>query len=292
MSISLQQKRCAISACILVIFLATSVRADFGPKPIHQVRVDVTLDGQPIGDHATGVLLVPIAESEAVPTNAAKKGPGLEIPYVDSEGQKWSYGGNLWGGRFKDGAVDFSGFYMLAGGMPSRVRLAVVLPQSGQQFVTNAVSPARHYAILRAELSTEGSAELRRVATPIWERLDFLKALLITLLVECLLVAVIVVRGRPKTDHTGQAKRVSIRRVVFVCIIVNFLTLPVVWLVTGHYLYECGLPVGLVVFAGMEIAVYVAEGTAYGLLTRTGWRTAFLATLIANLTTCMLGFVL
>jgi len=188
----------------LFTLLETNAYADFGPKPIHQIRVDVRLDGQPIGDDAVGVLLVPAAEGEPAPANAAKKAPELVIPYIDSEGRRWSCGGYLWGGRFRGGAVNFHGFFMLTDGMPSQVRLAVVLPQSGQQFVTNAVHPARHVAILHAELSTEGHAELRRVPTPIWGRLDFLKALLITLLVECLVVSVITARGTPNAADSGR----------------------------------------------------------------------------------------
>ncbi len=292
MSVPLQQKRCAIIACGLVAFLATNGRADFGPKLIHQVRVDVLLDGQSIGDGAIGVLLVPASEGESAPANAAKSAPGFEIPYVDREGRKWSYGGYLWGGRFRNGAVNFRGFVAGAGGMPSRVRLAVFLPESGQQFVTNVVRPGRHLAILHAELSTEGVAELHHVPTPLWGRLDFLKGLMITLIVECLFVTVISARARPKTPDASRAKAKSMRRVVFVCVLVNFLTLPIVWFVTGHYLFVSGLTTGMQVFAVLEIAVFVVEGTAYGLLTRVGWRTGFLAALIANLTSCILGFVL
>ena len=119
---------CSVIAITVLTLLATNAHADFGPKPINQVRIDVRLDGKPIGDEAIGVLLVPAEEGEAAPGNAARKGPGLVIPYVDGAGRKWSYGGYLWGGSFRDGRIHFHGFMLGAGGMPSQVRLAVIVP--------------------------------------------------------------------------------------------------------------------------------------------------------------------
>ena len=171
---------CAVIAGAVLTLLATSAHADFGPKPINQVRIDVRLDGKPIGDEAIGVLLVPAEEGEELPGNAAKKGPGLVIPYVDGAGRKWSYGGYLWGGAFRDGRIHFHGFFLGSGGMPSQVRLAVIVPGMEKQLVTNAIRPTVHYAILDAELSADGRAELRTVPTPLWARLDFLKALIVT----------------------------------------------------------------------------------------------------------------
>ena len=249
------------------------------------------LDGKPIGDEAIGVLLVPAKEGEAAPGNAAREAPGLLIPYVDDVGREWSYGGYLWGGSFRGGAVDFHGFVLGAGGMPSQVRLAVILPGSEKQFVTNAVQPSVHYAIFDAELSTNGRAVLRSVPTPLWGRLDFFKALMITLLIECILVRAIAMRGTVKSRFAENNRKVGTAWIVAVCVIVNILSLPVLWIVTGHYLFILGFTYGVLIFVFLEVVILLAEGAAYGLMTRLSWRTAFRAALSANVTTCLLGFV-
>ena len=102
--------------------------------------------------------------------------------------------------------------------MPSQVRLAVILPGSGKQLVTNAVQPTAHYAILRAELSTGGRAELRIVPTPLWGRLDFFKALMITLVIECILVGAIAMRGMVKSRFAESNRKVGMPWVVAVCV--------------------------------------------------------------------------
>ena len=85
-----RQTCCAVIACAVFTLLVNDVHADFGPKLIDQVRVDVRLNGGPIGNDAIGVLLVPAEEGVSRAENAAKPGPGLVIPYVDREGRKWS----------------------------------------------------------------------------------------------------------------------------------------------------------------------------------------------------------
>ena len=289
--IAARQTCCAVIACAVLTLLVNDAHADFGPKLIDQVRVDVNLDGRPIGNDAIGVLLVPAEEGVSGPQNAAKQGPGLDIPYVDRDGRKWSYGDYLWGGRFENGAVDFRGFFQGTGRMPSSVRLAVILPQDGQQFVTNAVRPSRHLALLRAELSTTGDARLQSVPTPLWGRLDFFKALLITLLIECVLVGYIATRRPTNSPFAKKSRKADAARVVAVCFIVNFFSLPVLWFVTGHFFFVLGFTKGLQIFLCLEVAVLLAESVAYGLFTKLGWKTAFLAALIANVTTCLLGFV-
>ena len=175
--------------------------------------------------------------------------------------------------------------------MPSQVRLAVIVPGMEKQLVTNAVRPSVHYAILDAELSLDGRAELRSVPTPLWGRLDFFKALMLTLLIECILVRAIVMRGTVKPRFAESNRKVRTAWIVAVCVIVNVLSLPVLWIVTGHYLFIHGFTHGVLIFLFLEVVVLLAEGTAYGLLTRLSWRTAFLAALSANITTCLLGFV-
>ena len=291
LGISVRDVLCAAIACAVFLLMGSNVHADFGPKLIEQVRIDVSLDGRPISGDAIGVLLVPAEEGGSAPQNAAKRGPGLAIPYLDSDGRKWLYGGYLWGGRFKDGAIEFRGFSEGIGRMPSSVRLAVVLPEGGQQLVTNAVRPSQHLALLRAELSTTGDARLQSVPTPLWGRLDFFKALLITLLIECVLVGYIATRRPTNSPFAKKSRKADAAWVVAVCFIVNFFSLPVLWFVTGHFFFVLGFTKGLQIFLCLEVAVLLAESVAYGLLTKLGWKTAFLAALIANVTTCLLGFV-
>ena len=79
-SIEVRLLGCAVIAITVLTLLATHAHADLGPKPINQVRIDVRLDGKPIGDEAIGVLLVPVEEGEAAPGNAGEKRTGPRDP--------------------------------------------------------------------------------------------------------------------------------------------------------------------------------------------------------------------
>ena len=295
----------AVLPVLSLLWTAQSASADFGPKLMSRVRIAVQLDGHPLPDGTTAALLAPSPWSSGGPANAAARVPELVVPWTDDSGKQWNYAGYLWGGKFNDGAVTFHGFMDYEfrqppiQGLPSIVRLAVYDPQTERLYVTDPASPGQYFALMRAEFSSDGLRDLTSVPIPFWHRLDFWKALLITLIVECLIV-VRVVRSRDEPDGDQNAEPARRKtRLIRVCLLVNLLTLPLVWFFGGEFLYQFGFWLGTAAFLGLEVMAFVIEAIFYsGVLTassktsRLPWPIALQASLFANLTTFLLGFVL
>jgi hypothetical protein len=288
-----------------LLWTSQSACADFGLKLMTNVRVDIKLDGQTLPDGATAALLAPSPWSTGGPANAAARVPKLVVPWHDDTGEPWSYAGYLWGGNVQRGSVTFSGFrdYELRQppiqGLPSIVRLAVYDPQTERLFVTAPARPGQHLALMHAELSSDGSGNLASIPIPFWQRLDFWKAMLITLIVECLIV-VWVFRASQKTDGAPTADHSYRRtRIIRTCLLANLFTLPLVWFFGGEFLFRFGFWWGTAAFLGLEALAFLIEAVFYGRIlnvfsrtSRLPWSIAVRASLLANLTTFLLGFVL
>lgn len=282
-----------------------SAFADFGPKPITRVRIAVQLDGRPLPDDATAALLSPAPQAGDGPSNASKRVPGLVVPWKDDSGQEWNYAGYLWGGKFEDGSVTFHGFmdfkfYETAPqGLPSLVRLAVYDPLTRRLHVTPPARPGQHLALMQARLHSDREGELTSIPIPFWQQLDFWKALLITLIVECVIV-VRIVRNSPRPTGNNISERPRrAARLIRVCVLVNLLTLPLVWFFGGEFLYQFGFWLGTLIFLGLELMAFLTEAVFYrGIFSfyrrdsRLPWPVTIRASLFANLTTFLLGFVL
>ncbi|WP_182868796.1 hypothetical protein [Stieleria mannarensis] len=298
---------CRVIVLPLLVLLGTaqSADADFGLKLMTNVRIDVHLDGRSLPDGAKAALLAPSPWSTDAPVNAAERVPGLVVPWQDEEGEQWNYAAYLWGGDVQKGGVTFSGFwdYRLSDppiqGLPKIVRLAVYDPRTERLYVTSPASPGQHLALMRAELSSSGSGILDSLLIPFWQRLDFWKAMLITLMVECFIVIWVVCVSRTTDDGqaTGRAYRKT--RLIRVCLLVNLLTLPLVWFFGGEFIFRFGFWWGTATFLGLEAMAFLIEAVFYrGVLTtsdrtsRLPWSIALRASLLANLTTFLLGFVL
>lgn len=294
-----------VTSWILLLSNAATARADFGPKLITRVRITAQLNGRPLPDNATAALLSPAPQAGDGPANASKRVPGLVVPWKDDSGQEWNYAGYLWGGKFEDGAVTFQGFMdykfhkTAPRGLPSLVRLVVYDPRTERLYVTAPASPGQHLALMQARLRSDGEGELTSIPIPFWQQLDFWKALLITLIVECVIV-VRIVRNSPQPEGdniSDRPRRAS--RLIRVCVLINLLTLPLVWFFGGELLYQFGFWVGTLAFLGLELMAFLTEAVFYrGVFSfyrkesRLPWPVAMRASLLANLTTLLLGFVL
>lgn len=286
-----------VAAAVVSVFLVCSAgaaRADFGPKLIERVRADVRLDGRPVSDQATAALLAPVEEAGEGPANAAKTVPTLMLPYVDHDGNRWNYAEYLWGGDIQNGTVTFKGFMYMPGGLPSVVRLAVYDPPSDRLYVTDVAQPGEYLALMRADLKANGTGTLRSLPIPFWQRMEFWKALLITLLVECGIVLLLVSRQPAAPLGESENRSPSRPRVVRVCVLANLVTLPLVWLFAGEALFLYGFWLGAAAVLALECAAVLVEAVAYRGIrhVRIPWKTAFRASLLANLSTFLLGFVL
>jgi hypothetical protein len=285
-------KLLCITSWILFLSNATTAQADFGPKLIEMIRVEVQLDGNPVSDQATGVLLAPRSEGGVEPANAAKDAPKLTIPYTDENGRKWIYAEYLWGGEFENGVVTFKGFHLSRHGMPSVVRLAVYRPETETVYITNTAEPGEHICLMAAKLSADGTGSLTDLSVPLWRRIDFWKALLITMAAECLIAGWVRSRQKPNREPPQDNPRFRLVKLIILCLLVNLFTLPLVWFFGGHFLFTLGRNWGIAVFLGLEFAAFLVEGTAYwrsGLL-NTG--RAFQVALLANGVSFGLGFFL
>lgn len=282
----------AIGFVIVLIVIGAEAHADFGPKLVQMIRIDVRLEGEPVSNKATGVLLAPASEGGFAPLNAAKEASGLDIPYKDETGRNWNYAAYLWGGKFENGTVNFKGFEYDNGGMPSRVRLAVYDSESEKLYVTEIARPGALLCLMQADLDSDGTGTLKVLAIPFWRRFDFWKALLITIVVECLIVGRIGHQVRQSKQQHQENRKSSLGKLIILCVLVNIFTLPLVWFFGGHYLFTLGRTWGIAAFLGFEVAAFLIEGTTYWRSGKLSPVRAYQAAFIANGVSFALGFVL
>jgi hypothetical protein len=199
----------------------------------------------------------------------------LDKPWVDSYG-RWGYAVQSGDSTGSVGRAWFGNFYQ---GVPSEVRLAVYLPSRQKLFVTE---PAKTHPFLRtyrADLHADGTGTLQlnerghAVADAFvgLERMGFVGAVLLTLVLEGIVVAVMS-RRHPRPG-----------RMLLVCLVANLITLPVLWVVTvlGFWTYDFYWG-GLLIFLAAEAAAALVESLAYVWPGRSPWRPALRIGLLAN----------
>jgi hypothetical protein len=262
-----------VIACVLAQLSVSPVRGDAGPKPKNDVVVSVTYQGRPLADANFKATLMEIAET-------------ARRPLTDADGRQWARANYQWGGDGRNGQVRFDGFSprqrMDPGGAwpPKQVRLVIDLPSKGS-FVTDVAETRPYLTLLRADLHPDGTGSLTRDLESLWQRLDMPYALGLTLLVELSIVAAY-----------GRYKRAPHKRLLVLCVIVNVLSLPVVWFVTLECYSELGQWRGFGCLVLAELGAAVFEGLAYAWLGRLGLRSGLWLSLLANSASLLMGLIL
>jgi hypothetical protein len=274
-----------------LIFYPALARADAAPKLRNEVVVFVTYQGRPLADvHFDAMLLALVNTSEIHHSRSRRTPPELaKLSLTETDGRHWTPASYEWGGAGKNGQVRFEGFSppdRLAPGdawPPKNVRLLIDLPSEGR-FLTDAGETRPYLTLLKADLRPDGTGSLSATWESLWQRLDLSYALGLTLLVE---LGVVIAYG--------WHKRVSVRRLLNLLalgVMVNVVSLPVVWFVTLESYSQFGQLRGLVCLLLAEMGATIFEGLAYAWLGRLGLSSGLWLSLLANAASMFMGLIL
>ncbi|MDA8216485.1 MAG: hypothetical protein M0Z94_02580 [Dehalococcoidales bacterium] len=270
--------------CAALLLLGGTVQpaaADVGPKP--EVVVGVYYGGQSLPYTQYGAAILSCATGEARlahpdPSWGMSAVPGLEnLDLSDPSGCRWGYPlAPVSSGPTEDGKVRFS--YMV----PSRFRLAVYVPASGQTFLTAPVDRDTLRARFRVDLASDGTATISPTPQPVWEsdwrwELACL-ALPLTLIVE---LAIVLLWARRSA--------LPARPLFITGLIANLLTLPLVWLVVLGVSYLLGGPAAFVALAFLEVLAVFFEGSLYWKGGKLRLGNALALSMVANLASFSFG---
>lgn len=260
-------------------------RGDAAPKP-DGLHFSITHGGRPLeGEFSAAVLNLQANPQSLKPmTSNAAVVPGLEkgIP-ADGQSGTWTYARYVWGGKGRDGQVDFGNF----NSKPDRIRLAVSLPGQSRLYLSNEAATQPLLTHYRVDLQDDGTATLTRIDTGRWladavvglDEHGMLTGLGLTLLVESLVVAIaVVVLG----------KRALLGRMLLLCVVLNILTLPVLWVLAFIGFFVAGFWNGMIFLGCLEVAVVLFEGVFYAFLGKMRWAGLGLS-LVANLASFAAG---
>mgnify|MGYP005847529983 CR=1 FL=1 len=273
--------RLVLPLCAVLVPLAAPglASADVGPKP--DVTVGIYFEGQqlPYGAFSAAILscepsagLTPPYASWGMPAMPAL----AQLDLSDPSGCRWGYPNVPVSVRAaEEGGVRFS--YMV----PTRFRLAIHLPASGQTYLTPPVDRHTLRAKFRVDLAADGTARIEPAAQPFWEsdwRFDLsLIALPITLAIELLIVLL-------WTRRLDLPARPALGAGLFA----NILSLPTVWLVVMAISTLMGGPAAFMALAAMEVLVIPFESLFYWRSGKVRLGSALALAAVANLAS--LGF--
>jgi hypothetical protein len=277
---------------VLVVFVhlmlsASLSRADAAPKPQNDVVVYVTYEGRrPADHHFRAALLELVALSDRRGGRTRNTMDLAKLPLTEADGRRWMPAHYEWGGDGANGQVRFQGFHPPdrsdpGGGWPPKyVRLAVYLPSQGT-FLTDVTETRPYLTFLKADLRVDGTGSLLPSWESLWQRLAPLYALAITLFIELSIIVAY-----------GWYRRIPLARLVIVGVIVNVISLPVVWFVTLESYSELGRFWGFGCLLLAELVAALFEGLAYAWLGRLGPRAGLCVSFVANAVSMLLGLLL
>jgi hypothetical protein len=202
-----------IFALLIFSILLNFVSADSGPKP--SVDIDVLYNRNKISDASFSAKMLDCINEDRkyLPKDLI---PQLNISEYDSTNNcYWTPAFLAWGGDCRDSKCHFG--YM----PPSEFKLAVYIPSLDKVFISNKISRTNFNSNYEAILNSDGSAKISET-TPLVRKdnvSSFIKALIITLIIE-LLVALVYV------SRTKLSKKILISVLVG-----SLITLPIVWFI-------------------------------------------------------------
>lgn len=277
-------------ALVIVSGFTKPARADFGPKPQDRQHFAVTLEGGSLpNSRFVAAMLCLRPKLKEQPDNLGAVVPGLKVALPpDDSGDFWTYADYKWGGNGANGQVEFHGFY---GNVPKIFRIAVYLPFEKRLFLTNEAHTHPLLNRFRVDLASDGTATLTRDESGQWfadglvglARRGIFFALGITLIVELAVIVSLAI---------GLKKQRLLGRLIIVCLLINLLTLPVLWGISLIGFWLIGLRAGLALLFLLELAVVWLEGLAYATAGRICWQTALTVALLANAASLLVGMMI
>ena len=206
------------------------------------------------------------------------------------------------GGVCAQGRVKFEGL-AVAAGFPEDVRVAVFIPSLRKLCVTDAVKVSGPYCYLRADLLADGSGRLAVLKVLPWRGLDLLTAVALTLLVEVLVVIAHDRRLQTEFQRKFDAKSLTDRefrcladssrlpKCLGLCLLLNLLTIPVLWWFVTRAYQEQSAAIGHLSLAGAELLAGVFEGLGYAWIAKLGLRRGLVLGLVANAASFAVGLL-
>ena len=263
---------------VAVLALPAAARADMGPKPTLTVRL--VRAGKPLAETGLKARLLACGPADAGPSERAGPLPGLEqMDLQDPSGCVWQeqrYG--IYGNECADGACTFSGF------LPSPFRLAAYVPSEGRVYLSEPAERRGMHGRYLGDLQADGSVRLSLQPVPLYDR-DWTLAGVLVALPLTLAVELAVVWGY------GRITRKPIRRVFWVCLGANAITLPCVWLAGGlGFMFSGVAVVGWLLLALAEGGAWAVEAVLYTAVGRLTLLHGVLLSLVANLASVAIGF--
>lgn len=292
---------------LLPLALGEAAKADVFFKGRDYVEVELRVDGKPLTEPGVRAAILTIAQifRDGDDSFTDKSGlPGLEqMPWVDVLGARWSYQGYLSGGHCVDGRVRFDGIGSFSG-FPEELRVAVFVPSWNKVCVTDQIKIQGPYCYLRADLAADGSGRVAVVKVLPWGGLDLLTAIALTLLVEFLVV--IAYEKKIQADFQRKFDAKTLTDVEFhllassarlpiclgLCVVLNLLTMPVLWWFVSGVYQDHGATSGHIALAGAEMLAGLSEGLAYAWIARLGLRHGLTLGLIANAISFAVGLLI
>jgi hypothetical protein len=263
---------CGLIFCLLA---PRAALADMGPRLNTTLTFTLTDNGQPLRDVEVRAVILELKPESSPGIEVFNNGkreretiPSLDSTPLPGEDEKvWTYNEYYRFGELSNGRLSFRGYYQGRDHAPSRFRLAVYLPAKDRLFVSEPVD--RHFLFrdYRADLRPDSTLTVTPERTGkflvdwivgAWN-VGFWVSLALTVLIEYWIVA-LYARRYP-------AYRV---RLLVSCVILNLLTVPVVWFVTMLNFLQGPPLYSLLLFVLAEIIVVLVEGGWYTLICRPG----------------------
>jgi len=208
------RNRFVFLALLMLFILPGFVYADLGPKPT--VDIDIYYNGNKVPDIIFNAMMLVCQKGNVGYEGIQRQIPQLNISEYDPANDcYWRPAFLAWGGDCKDSKCHF-GY-----SPPSEFRLAVYIPSLDRVFITNEISRKNFNSNYKAELRSDGSAEISET-TPFVKKDAvslFIRALIITLIIELLVAFIYLSIARlPKKILLG-------------VLIANLISLPIVWFI-------------------------------------------------------------
>jgi hypothetical protein len=282
---SLLRRHCLLSLLVLgcsLAFLPTPAMADAGPKP--EMWVYVTYEGKALPD---GKFTSRLLTCQAPGTEPAWRGGSQpQVPGIDQlgltgpDGCLWKDPDMLvWGGEGENGRAHFT--YML----PSRFRVAIYVPSLDRTFVTPEAERSGMRSRFSINLAADGTARIDPARLPFWESDWTIEGM-------CLALPLTLVIELGIVWFWSRISRGSWRRLLLICLAVNVVTLPVLWLLTGTMSFFAGGTVALITLAVLEVATFAFESALYWKPGNLRVFSAIALAAVANLSSFLVGLLI
>lgn len=253
-------------------FIFNIAYADMSPKT--SIEIEMTFEGQTISDESFESELLGCSRETRDGITPWINGKLATVNIYDSEKDCYWQPIQAFGGCHNSNC-HFS-YYNL----PKEFKLAIYLPSQDKIYISNTANKNDFRATYKANILSDGRIDVQEttsflIGDTMRKIVPFFIALLVTLILELLVALIYVsVKKLPK-------------KILKSVLLVNFITLPIVWFIFPLYEY----PMMAILLA--EIFAFIFEGFFLYLLNKKhlSLRKAFVLSILMNLLSLAVGFI-